>query len=191
MDDVTGGAFSSSTSTPLISEGSHRMRLNTDSKIDPTSVTNRKQLVWLITVGTVRTIHDAIDSPNENNQGCSSGLGAYMSLEALSRGDIVISTSRSLPPPSTFLHPLTDTSAIPSLLTLIEAGADVRQLDTTSSFPKLVEFAQQVIEKYGRLDVLVNNTGYPAVGSLEELGYRSISLTMTLKLVSSQEIELY
>lgn len=104
-----------------------------------------------------------------------------MSLEALSRGDIVISTSRSEPPPRSSPSSSPESTKVePNLRTLGDAGADIRQLDTTSSFPTLVQFAKEVIEKYGRVDVLVNNTGYPAVGSLEELGYECVILRSSL-----------
>lgn len=45
------------------------------------------------------------------------------------------------------------------------------ELDVTSPFETVKAFAAEAERAYGRIDVLVNGTGYPAAGPLEELGY--------------------
>lgn len=57
-------------------------------------------------------------------------------------------------------HPDTDRSRI-----------HVLKLDVTSPFAVLQEIAQKAVEKWGRVDVLVNNAGIGGeVGASEELG---------------------
>jgi NAD(P)-dependent dehydrogenase (short-subunit alcohol dehydrogenase family) len=102
--------------------------------------------------------------------GCSSGFGAALVREALSRGDKVIATARNA-------SKLSDLKA---------DGADIMSLDVTSPLPELVEKAQEAFKRYGRIDYLVNNagrslftlsctnsdaafSGYTQVGGLEEL----------------------
>lgn len=85
--------------------------------------------------------------------GTSSGFGRELTLEALSRGDRVIATARSLG----------------KLEDLKTAGADVLRLDVTAPLEKLEEIAEQAFKLYGRIDYLVNNAGYNQVGGIEEL----------------------
>lgn len=49
------------------------------------------------------------------------------------------------------------------------------ELDVTSPFETIKAFAAEAERVYGRIDVLVNGTGYPAAGPLEELGYVHIN----------------
>lgn len=90
----------------------------------------------------------------------SSGLGKLLALEVLKRGDKVIATSRN----------------VGSLEPLKLAGATVMELDVTSPFETIKDFAAEAERVYGRIDVLVNGTGYPAAGPLEELGPEGISI---------------
>jgi len=84
--------------------------------------------------------------------GTSSGFGLQIATAALAKGDKVIATSRSLV----------------NLAPLKEAGAHVLELDVTSPLPVLEGIAKKSVEIYGRIDVLVNNAGYIAVGAVEE-----------------------
>lgn len=95
--------------------------------------------------------------------GCSSGMGRALALEALSRGDRVIATARS----------------VASLEDLRERGATTVALDVTSSDDVVREtVAGAVTLNGGRLDVLVNNAGYSLVGSAEECRYAATCSTM-------------
>jgi NAD(P)-dependent dehydrogenase (short-subunit alcohol dehydrogenase family) len=92
------------------------------------------QKVWLIT-------------------GCSSGFGAALAREVLSRGDAVIATARD-----------------PAKLTdLKDAGASTLALDVTSPLPELKATAEEAFKIHNRIDYLINNAGYNQVGGLEEL----------------------
>lgn len=90
--------------------------------------------------------------------GCSSGIGRALALEALSRGDRVIATARS----------------VATLDELRIRGATTVALDVTSSDDVVrATVADAVAQNGGRVDVLVNNAGHSLVGSIEECRYNS------------------
>ena len=75
--------------------------------------------------------------------GCSSGFGAALTREALSRGDKVIATARN-----------------PSKLSDLKTeGADTFALDVTASLPELKKKAEEAFKLHGRIDYLINNAG--------------------------------
>ncbi|KAH9941811.1 NAD-P-binding protein [Epithele typhae] len=87
--------------------------------------------------------------------GCSSGFGHELVLAALARGDCVIATARdpaklSSLPPSPKLH--------------------LMQVDVTEGFPSLQRKLTAAAERFGRLDVVVNNAGMGVRGFFEERG---------------------
>jgi len=86
--------------------------------------------------------------------GTSSGIGHDLTLAALKRGDRVIATARA--------------RSIGKLDELKQQGADVLELDVTSPLDTLHETAKKAVALHGRIDVVVNNAGYIAVGALEE-----------------------
>ncbi|KAF9025560.1 NAD(P)-binding protein [Hymenopellis radicata] len=77
--------------------------------------------------------------------GTSSGIGRELTIAALKRGDKVIATARA--------------RSISQLEDLKSAGADILELDVTSSVDALGETAKKAIAIHGRIDVLVNNAG--------------------------------
>ena len=79
--------------------------------------------------------------------GCSSGLGLCLAKAALAAGHKVIATSRK--PEKT-----------PDAVAEIENSSDGSwtQLDVTA--PNLEQQVEQIISKFGPIDVLVNNAGY-------------------------------
>jgi NADP-dependent 3-hydroxy acid dehydrogenase YdfG len=87
--------------------------------------------------------------------GCSSGFGAEFVRQVLSRGDKVIATARD----------------ITKIEALASQGAAVLELDVTHSQHAIEQIIAQAITVYGRIDVLVNNAGYVAAGSWEDLRY--------------------
>ncbi|KAF9445505.1 NAD(P)-binding protein [Macrolepiota fuliginosa MF-IS2] len=93
------------------------------------------QLVWLIT-------------------GTSSGLGRYLTIAALNRGDKVIATARA--------------RSLTQLDDLKARGAETLELDVTAPIEELKAAAVKAIGIYGKIDVIVNNAGYILVGAIEE-----------------------
>ncbi|KAG8852679.1 hypothetical protein FRB96_008535 [Tulasnella sp. 330] len=82
-----------------------------------------------------------------------SGIGKELSLAALKRGDKVIATARNI----TKIDPV-----------LKSQGSDTLQLDVTDSFENLKTIDTKATAIHGRVNVLVNNAGYIAVGGVEE-----------------------
>ncbi|CAA9448900.1 MAG: 3-oxoacyl-[acyl-carrier protein] reductase [uncultured Rubrobacteraceae bacterium] len=87
--------------------------------------------------------------------GASSGFGRAIAEAALERGDVVIGTARR---PST-LEDLAEGAA--------EGDVAALGLDVTDP-GQIREVVEEVISRFGRIDVLVNNAGYGSVGAVEE-----------------------
>ncbi|KAK5938311.1 hypothetical protein PMZ80_009281 [Knufia obscura] len=85
--------------------------------------------------------------------GCSSGFGAALTHEILSRGDKVIATARNAS----------------KLSDLKLAGANILELDVTAPLDKIKSVAKQAHEIHGHIDYLINNAGYSLQGTFEEL----------------------
>ena len=87
--------------------------------------------------------------------GCSSGFGREIALAALSRGDAVVATARR---PE-------------ALKDLVEGAPEGRAhalaLDVTNP-EQIREAVAEATDRFGRVDVLVNNAGYGLVGAVEE-----------------------
>ncbi|MGI5525285.1 oxidoreductase [Micromonospora sp. CA-259024] len=86
--------------------------------------------------------------------GASRGFGAYVTREALSRGHQVVATARK---------PEAVTAAFP------DAGDDLLAvaLDVTDERQAL-DAVRAAIDRFGRIDVLVNNAGSGLLGAVEE-----------------------
>jgi NAD(P)-dependent dehydrogenase (short-subunit alcohol dehydrogenase family) len=84
--------------------------------------------------------------------GCSAGFGHEIAAAALAAGDTVAATARR-----------------PEALDdLVAAGAQAVALDVTD--PETIRRAvDETLDRFGRVDVLVNNAGYGSVGAVEEL----------------------
>ncbi|NHC33372.1 oxidoreductase [Scytonema millei] len=87
--------------------------------------------------------------------GSSSGFGRAIAQAVLDRGEKVVVTARN-------------PQQVEDIQTKYPDGALAVQLDVTQ--PAQVQAAvEKAIAKFGRIDVLVNNAGYGAMGALEEL----------------------
>jgi len=85
--------------------------------------------------------------------GASRGFGLLIARDALARGDSVVAAARN---PQAIVDAL---GVHPRLLPV--------QLDVTREAAAAVA-AQAAIERFGRIDVLVNNAGYGILGAVEE-----------------------
>ncbi|MDZ4794218.1 MAG: oxidoreductase [Bacteroidota bacterium] len=86
--------------------------------------------------------------------GCSTGVGRHLAKEVLQKGEQVAVTARN-------------TDDIEDLITQYPGTAVAIQLDVTN--PDQVKVAvQQATDKFGKIDVLVNNAGIGYFGAIEE-----------------------
>ncbi|KAI1763343.1 NAD(P)-binding protein [Hypoxylon sp. FL1150] len=90
--------------------------------------------------------------------GCSSGFGELLVQHVLSRGDLAIATGRELDKIKYLQH----------------AGAAALELDVTHSQQDINDTVAKAIATYGRIDVVVNNAAYVAMGGWEDLEYDQI-----------------
>lgn len=92
--------------------------------------------------------------------GTSSGIGLLTSVELAKAGLRVIATMRDLGRRSR-LDQAVSTAGV-------GAKIDVRELDVTK-FETMLPFVESVLRDYGRIDVLVNNAGFPVAGFAEDI----------------------
>lgn len=92
--------------------------------------------------------------------GASSGFGAELSKAVIESGDRVAATFRKPEQVSMFTEQYRD-KGMGILL-------DVRQTDNIASC------LQQILDKWNRIDVLVNNAGYGTIGAIEEFTLEEI-----------------
>jgi NAD(P)-dependent dehydrogenase (short-subunit alcohol dehydrogenase family) len=85
--------------------------------------------------------------------GASRGFGVLIARQALARGDAVVATARD---PQSVIDAL---GQHPQLLAL---RLDVRDAAQAAAA------AEQALQRFGRIDVLVNNAGYGLLGAVEE-----------------------
>jgi NAD(P)-dependent dehydrogenase (short-subunit alcohol dehydrogenase family) len=96
--------------------------------------------------------------------GASSGFGRELAQAAMDKGDKVVATFRKSAQAESFTKAAGD------------KGIGV-EMDVTNTDQVLVGL-QTAIEKFGRIDVLVNNAGYGTVGAIEEFSMEEIRAQM-------------
>ena len=92
--------------------------------------------------------------------GTSSGIGLLTTVELAKAGFRVIATMRDLG-----RRPRLDLAVSAAG---VGAAIDVRELDVTK-FETMPVFVESVLRDYGRIDVLVNNAGFPVAGFAEDI----------------------
>lgn len=98
--------------------------------------------------------------------GASSGFGRAIAQEALRRGDAVVATARR---PAA----LADLAATAPDRVLV-AELDVTRADQTSAA------VAAAIQRFGRIDALVNNAGFSIIGAVEETSEAELRATLEL-----------
>jgi len=91
--------------------------------------------------------------------GASRGFGALIAKDALERGDKVIATAR---------NPQAVIDALGSHVNLLALKLDVTDEQAA------IEAARQSIERFSRIDILMNNAGYGLLGAVEESGDQEV-----------------
>src|SRR3989454_7025154 len=92
--------------------------------------------------------------------GSSRGFGREFALAALKRGDQVAATARN-------------TKALADLVERFGDAVLPLRLDVTDR-TQVFEAVAAAKERFGRLDVVVNNAGYSLIGAVEELGEQEL-----------------
>ena len=86
--------------------------------------------------------------------GCSTGFGREIAISALEAGDMVAVTSRN-------------TEDIRDICNKYPSTSVALNLDVTCT-DQIIKCVRNVISKFGRIDVLVNNAGYGYLSAIEE-----------------------
>ena len=86
--------------------------------------------------------------------GCSTGFGRNLAMEALQQGNHVAVTSRN-------------TDDVKDIVSQFADNAVAIKLDVTNA-QQVADAVKQAQEKFGRIDVLVNNAGIGYFGAIEE-----------------------
>ncbi|OME79103.1 short-chain dehydrogenase [Paenibacillus sp. FSL A5-0031] len=92
--------------------------------------------------------------------GASSGFGLLTSIRLAQEGYFVIATMRDIGKKEDVLAKAKE-NGVPDHIAIM-------RLDITDS-DTIVEVIEQVMERWGRIDVLVNNAGYAVMGVVEEI----------------------
>lgn len=95
--------------------------------------------------------------------GASKGIGLEVAVAALEEGYRVVATSRNA---------FTLTEKV--LARVPEAGADFLAIEMAFTEESIQAAVAQVLDQFGRIDVLVNNAGYGIFGALEEFSLEEV-----------------
>ena len=106
--------------------------------------------------------------------GASKGIGLALTKLALLQGNKVVATSRNV-------------DALKNAIN--EQGSDFLplEMDITSDLG-VKNGVQKIIERFGRIDVVVNNAGYSLVGSMEEMTDEEFRKTLDVNLFGTVNV---
>lgn len=96
--------------------------------------------------------------------GASSGLGEALAKVVIAKGGAVVATFRQDEQAQNF--------------TALHSGRSLGIVLDVTDESSLTEGVRKSIEKFGRIDVLVNNAGYGTIGAVEEFSMEEIRLQM-------------
>jgi NAD(P)-dependent dehydrogenase (short-subunit alcohol dehydrogenase family) len=96
--------------------------------------------------------------------GSSSGFGRHLAQAALDRGDAVVATARR-------------TEALADLVAAAPDRVHPLALDLTRA-DQVAAAVPAALERFGRVDVLVNNAGHGSVGAIEEVEVGDLRMLM-------------
>lgn len=103
--------------------------------------------------------------------GCSSGIGRALALEFHRQNYCVYATARDLD----------------AIATLQQPGLNTAQLDVTNK-TQINAVIQSIIEQVGRIDLMINNAGYAAVGPLIEMPQSEVQAQFTTNVFAPLEL---
>jgi NAD(P)-dependent dehydrogenase (short-subunit alcohol dehydrogenase family) len=100
--------------------------------------------------------------------GATSGFGKLITQAFLNHGDVVIATGRNLKERKEIFN--SERASFPERL--VEFSMDVTNLG------EIKEVEKEVINRFGKIDILINNAGYGLFGALEDLKDEEIRYQM-------------
>jgi NAD(P)-dependent dehydrogenase (short-subunit alcohol dehydrogenase family) len=106
--------------------------------------------------------------------GCSSGLGKALARVVLEEGDRVFATAR-------------DAATVAGLAAEFPDRCRVAELDLTQA-SRIPELVAEAVGHFGRIDVLVNNSGYGVVGALEEISAEQMARNFQVNFFGAVEL---
>lgn len=106
--------------------------------------------------------------------GASSGFGEAFARYALTRGDSVVATAR-------------DTARLAPLVKLAPERVLAQRLDVARPGEAAIA-VKAGVERFGRLDIVVNNAGYGVVGAVEETGDDELRALMDTNFFGAAEV---
>ncbi|KAK9782167.1 hypothetical protein SCARD494_13839 [Seiridium cardinale] len=105
--------------------------------------------------------------------GATSGFGKHIALEALSRGDSVVATSRT---------------ATSKLSNLADQGALLIDLDVTASDAEIQSAFDQAVSKFGGITHFINAAGYILEGPVEGASAEDIAKTFNVNVLGNMNL---